>query len=119
MNKLSAELFEKSKDDRALFEKSKDDRALITGSEIRAALQEQDNEIQQLRLQISELLPEVDAADWWASEYAIANKERLQLREEIAQLKNAARDVLDMLPYRGLLDLPELRAAVEGTNAEE
>lgn len=103
MDKLSAELFEKSKDD----------RALITGSEIRAALQEQDNEIWQLRSQISDLLPGVDMADWWASEYTIANKERQELRAKNKSLREAARDVLDMLPYHGLLDLPELRAAVE------
>lgn len=39
-----------------LFERSKDDRAMIVGSEIRAAIQEQRNEIETLERQRDELL---------------------------------------------------------------
>ena len=36
------------------------------------------------------------------------------LKTEKERLRRAARDVLDMLPYKGILDLPELRAVVNG-----
>ena len=39
--------------------------------------------------------------------------DRAELQAEIERWRTAARDVIDMLPYHGLLDLPELRALVE------
>ena len=35
------------------------------------------------------------------------------LMRHAERLRAASRDVLDMLPYHGLLDLPELRAALD------
>lgn len=44
--------------------------------------------------------------------------DRAELVAEVERLRAAGRDVLDMLPYHGLLDLPELRAALEDTDVE-
>lgn len=55
----------------------------------------------------------------WTEEAARYCKNADYWRERTEKLCVAARDVLDMLPYKGLLDVPELRSAVEGEVEKE